>query len=301
MRKRLGFGLLIFCIWLGGQGFTAQSAGSGSAQILLIDVGQGDAALLQDPDGFDVLIDGGPTQAGAAVVGYLRGHTDKTIDVILISHPHEDHIGGLLAVLQASDLVVGQILYNGYPGATQTWANLMALASARAIPLTVIQFPAEVHWGRLNAYILNPAPGLSNPAANEASMVVRIDYDRTRFLFPGDIGQSTEATVVARATPVQADVLKVAHHGSAYSTSSAFLAAVQPTLAVISVGASNSYGHPAPNTLARLAVAGVRVWRTDRSGTLLLTSDGATVTFPPLPFAIKIFVPVALHLAAQTP
>jgi hypothetical protein len=145
--------------------------------------------------------------------------------------------------------------------------------------MTPAQFPAEYTWGSLKAYILNPAPGMVNPAQNDASVVARIDYQANRFLFPGDISSPIEATVVARQTPVAADVLKVAHHGSASSSSAAFLAAVHPMEEVISVG-PNSYGHPAPETLARLAAAGAKIWRTDRSGTILVTSDGVTVTFP---------------------
>ncbi len=101
-------------------------------------------------------------------------------------------------------------------------------------------------------------------------------------MFPADISSSIEATVVARQTPVAADVLKVGHHGSAYSSSPAFLSAVQPTYAVISVGV-NSYGHPAPATLARLSSAGIQLWRTDQDGTIIVTSDGTSLQLPDRP------------------
>ena len=292
MRKGLLLLLTLAAALLGAAILPAQSSGSGTSQVSYIDVGQGDAALIQDPGGFDVLIDGGPSAAGPAVVAYVRGHTDLSLEVVLISHPDADHIGGLIALLQASDITVVQILYNGYPGSTQTWKNLVALAEGRAIPMVVTQFPAELHWGQFDAYILNPAAGLSNPETNDASIVARVDYNATRFLFTGDISGTVEATVVARATPLAADVLKVGHHGSSSSSSAPFLAAVKPTAGVISVGAGNSYGHPAADTLARLSAANIQVWRTDQAGTVLMTSDGTTVTFPARSLTIQLFLPM---------
>jgi competence protein ComEC len=299
MPRRLFISLLASLLVL-AFALPVHSSGNGSAQISYIDVAQGDSALVQDPSGFDVLIDGGPTEAGPAVVDYIRTHSDKTIDVLLISHPHEDHIGGLLDVLQANDITITQILY-AYPGSTQTWTNLVALANARSIPMTVTTFPAVLHWGQFDAYILNPAPGLTDPDPNDSSLVARIDYNQTRFLFPGDISATAEATVVARQTPVASDVLKVAHHGSAYSSSQTFLSAVQPTAGVISVGTGNTYGHPAGSTLARLAADNIRVWRTDQSGTVLMTSDGLSVTFPTQDLSVKVFLPLVQRQLADTP
>jgi len=275
-----------------------RSAPDGSAQISFIDVGQGDAALLQDSLGTDILIDGGPSAAGPGVVAYLRSHTDHAIDVILVTHADADHAGGLVSVLQASDLSVGALYYNGYPGSTQTWANLASQAAARGLALQPAHFPAEYAWGEFDVYILNPAPGLANPEQNDASVVARIDFHSSRLLFPGDIGAQVEAAVIARQTPVAADVLKVAHHGSATSSSAAFLAAVQPDYAVISVG-KNSYGHPAPATLTRLADAGAQIWRTDQAGTILVTSDGLSLRFPNQP-GFWLFMP-SLAASASLP
>jgi len=249
------------------------------SQITFINVGQGDSALLQDPNGFDVLIDGGPASAGANVVSYLRSQNIDSLEVIVSTHADADHVGGLVTVLQASDISVGVIYFNGYPGSTLTWNNFVNLANARSIPMLPAQFPAELTWGNFNAYILNPASGLVNPEQNDASVVARIDYLDTRFLFTGDIDSTIEATVVARQTPVAADVLKVAHHGSAYSSSPSFLNAVHPAEGIISVG-MNSYGHPAPETLERLSAASIRVWRTDRQGSILVDSDGFLISMP---------------------
>ncbi len=269
-----------------------RSAPSGNAQVTYLNVGQGDSALLQDALGTDILIDGGPASAGANVVAYLRAHTDKNLEAVIVSHPDADHSAGVISVLQASDIAVAVIYYSGYPGATQTWANLVNQAAARSIPMLPAQFPAVYHWGEFDAYILNPASGLANPAPNDAAIVARVDFKASRFMFPADISSTIEATVVARQTPVASDVLKVGHHGSAYSSSPAFLSAVQPTYAVISVGANNSYGHPAAATLARLSSAGIQLWRTDQDGTISVTSDGASLQFPDRPHGgYTLFLP----------
>lgn len=274
--------VLILLLLLAAATPAGQSAPSGTAQISYINVGQGDSALLQDSFGTDILIDGGPGSAGPTVIDYIRSHTDRTLEAVIISHADSDHSGGVLSLLQASDVAVTVIYFNGYPGSTQTWNNLVSQAAARDIPMRPAQFPSVYRWGEFSAYILNPAPGLSNPDQNDVSVVARIDFNSKRFLFPGDINSTIEATVVARQTPVAADVLKVAHHGSASSSSAAFLAAVHPTYGVISVG-KNSYGHPTAATLTRLAEAGIQIWRTDQAGTILVTSDGATIQFPGQP------------------
>jgi competence protein ComEC len=143
----------------------------------------------------------------------------------------------------------------------------------------------------MTAHILNPVSGLGNPETNDASVVVLLDHGQNHFLFTGDIDGTIEATVVARGTPVTADVLKVAHHGSKYSSSAVFLSAVNPNEAVISVG-NNSYGHPAAETIARLLAAGARVWRTDINGTIVITSDGVTYTVEPS--TVYIYLPLVI-------
>ena len=279
MKKRLFLAWLVLAILFAMPSLHAQSDTPAISRITFINVGQGDAALLQDPNGFDVLIDGGPSSAGANVVSSLRSQNIDSLEVILSTHADADHVGGLVTVLQAEDISVGVIYYNGYPGSTITWDNFVSLANTRSITMLPAQFPGELTWGNFKAYILNPASGLANPEQNDASVVARIDYQDTQFLFTGDIDSTVEATVVARQTPVAADVLKVAHHGSAYSSSTSFLNAVHPAEGIISVGV-NSYGHPAPETLDRLAAVNIRVWRTDQQGSILVSSDGFLISMP---------------------
>ena len=143
----------------------------------------------------------------------------------------------------------------------------------------------------MKVYVLNPAAGLTNPETNDASVVLRIDYGSVKYLFTGDIDATIEATVVARQTPVASQVLKVAHHGSNYSSSNLFLAAVQPKEGVISVG-PNSYGHPGAETIQRLGDVGARIWRTDQSGNITVYSNGSTYAVDGPLADFMIFLPV---------
>jgi competence protein ComEC len=237
-------------------------------------VGQGDSALIQAPDQEDILIDGGPVSAGPTVAAYLISQNIDDIDVLVASHNDADHIGGLTDVLN-SGIPVNAVVFNGEAATTTAYLNFENALKAHGLTPTPAAFGQEYVWGQLSADVLNPHTPLDGDQ-NEDSIVLLLTYDQVRFLFPGDIGSSTEGTLLAEGTPVAADVLKVAHHGSKYSSSAAFLAAVKPKYAVISVG-PNGYGHPAPETLARLAAAGARIYRTDRQGTIVLLSDGQTV------------------------
>ena len=261
-----------------------------------INVGEGDSALIQDGNGFDVLIDGGVTAAGPTVDQFLHDHGVTKLDIMLASHADADHIGGLISVLKDLSITTNAVLYNGYPGTTTTWNNFEAAVTGRGLSLTPVQFPSVQTWGGMTAYILNPASGLTNPDTNDASVVVRLDYGNIRELFTGDISGTIETTVVARQTPLAADILKVPHHGSAYSSSAAFLAAVHPHVAVISVG-PNTYGHPSPDTISRLQAAGATVYRTDLLGNITAFSDGASYSMYPSPEPIPgagVFLPLIL-------
>ena len=268
------------------------SASTNAVEVSFINVGQGGAALLSDGNGFDVLIDGAKASAGPTVVAYLRERGVDDIEVMVASHAHADHIGGLIDVLELADIPVEAVLYNGYPGTTQTWHTFATAVANEGLSLTPAQYPATYTWGLMTAYVLNPAPGLSDPEQNDVSVVILVKHGQVDFIFTGDISSNVEATVMARATPPgpQAEILKVSHHGSKYSSSDSFLAAVQPDVAVISVGA-NPYGHPADETLQRLAAAGARILRTDIDGTIVIVSDG--VEYETRLSIYHIFLPMA--------
>lgn len=243
----------------------------------IINVGQGDSILVRDGNGFDVLIDGGKPDAGPVVLAYLRNLGITDIDVMVASHSDSDHIGGLISVLQADDIIIHEVLYNGYPGDTVTWNNFVSAVASDGLVLNTINFPSDLTWGSMQAHVLNPESGLINPESNDASIVIRLDYGTVNYLFTGDISSTIESTIIARETPIASEILKVAHHGSSYSTSDYFLTYADPSISAISVG-PNSYGHPSDLTIDRLINSGSQVFRTDQSGNITITSDGTTYT-----------------------
>ena len=215
--------LVLLVVGLSAISVLAYAAPNQNLQVSFINVGQGDSALIRDSNGFDVLIDGGKSSAGPTVVAYLREQGVDDIDVMVASHADSDHIGGLIDVLDATDIPVESVIYSGYPGDTLTWSNFVSAVASEGITLTVAQFPITYTWGETTAHILNPETGLVNPETNDVSVVVLLEHGNNRFLFPGDIDSTIEATVVARGTPVAADILKVPHHGSNYSSSDVIL------------------------------------------------------------------------------
>jgi beta-lactamase superfamily II metal-dependent hydrolase len=231
---------------------------------------------VRGPDGFDLLIDGGEATAGPGVAAYLRQEGVDDIEVMLASHNDADHIGGLVYVLGLEDIPVRQVLYNGYPADSDVFRTFATAAALEGAPLEAAQVPISYTWGVARAYILNPLAGLPGEVnQNNASVVALLAYGEQKFLFPGDLEASGEQQLLLRGTPVAADVLKVAHHGSDSSTTLQFLQAVRPTDAVISVG-QNTYGHPAVEVISRLKAAGVRVWRTDENWNIWITTDGGS-------------------------
>ncbi len=268
--------------------------GAATLQITYINVGQGDSILLRDPNGFTILIDGGKTTAGPTVVNYAKSLGISSLDVIVATHADADHIGGLITVLQDHSIAVHRILYNGYAGSTATWNNFVTALIGRGLTLEAAQFPETMHLGAMTIWVMNPASGLGSPETNDASVVMKVIYGSKAFLFTGDISSTIEATVIARNTPLAADVLKVAHHGSAYSSSPNFLASVQPDEAVISVG-TNSYGHPSAGTILRLEAVGARVWRTDQDGNIIVNSDGFIYTIPSDIPIFDLFIPMVVR------
>jgi beta-lactamase superfamily II metal-dependent hydrolase len=286
--------VILFCACLGLLIYLSQAATSQtySIQVSFIDVGEGDAALIQNSDGYNILIDGGKASAGSTVVAYLRNNGVFSLDAMVASHPDSDHIGGLITVLEATDITVDTVIYNGYPGDTQTWIDFVTAVENEGLTLTMAQFPGEIHWGTTTVYILNPTSGLINPEPNAASLVLLLDHNEVETLFTGDIDGTVETEIIARGTPIAADLLKVPHHGSNTSTSIELLNAVKPQDSMISVG-PNPYGHPGAETLARLLESGTNIWRTDINGTIIVTSsDGSSYQVIPLIGLEKFFLPM---------
>jgi beta-lactamase superfamily II metal-dependent hydrolase len=260
--------------------------------VAFLDVGQGDATLIRDGNGFDILVDGGRKGASDYIIDYMKLAGVDDLEIVLATHADRDHIGGLIAIIERNEIPVESVYYNGYPGTTQTWIEFSDAVTTAGLSLIQTQYPDTYSWGGITVLVLNPVAGMVNPEQNEASIVLRIDYAQTSVLLPADIDSRVEDKLPNRAATLQADILKIAHHGSKHSTSETFLDAVLPQEAIISVGL-NSYGHPAVETISRLDASGVGIWRTDAIGTILLSTDGESIEMLPkltyLPFTSFTF------------
>lgn len=253
---------------------TAGVSESGSFTIHFIDVGQADSALVTC-DGHSMLIDGGNADDSNLVYSVLQRETKGHLDYVIGTHAHEDHIGGLSGAFEADTADVTFCPVTEYD--SKAFRNFKARADERGGGITVPEVGDTFTLGEATVTVVavNSVP----EDTNNTSIVIRIVYGDTSFLFTGDAEQETEEKILESGQDIESTVLKVGHHGSNTSTSQTFLDAVSPTYAVISCGKDNSYGHPHSETLAKLASAGVEVFRTDELGDIYCTSDGTEVTF----------------------
>ena len=235
-----------------------------------LNVGQGDCALIVC-DGEAMLIDGGPSSASQMVYSYIRQQVEE-LDVVIATHPHDDHIGGLSAALNA--VPVGVIYSPVSEWNSTCWANLVKYAKGQGTPIVVPSEGDLISLGSAVVSIIHCWPEAWEE--NDMSIVLRMDYGETSFLFTGDAEIMSEEMMLSDEMSLQADVLKVAHHGSRYSSSPEFLAAVRPEWAVISCGEGNAYGHPHEDVLQALSQA--TVLRTDQLGAIVFHSDGVALS-----------------------
>ena len=246
-------------------------------------MGQGDAAVLESPSGKVLLIDtGGISHDGdddegrRVVAPYLRQRGINRIDVILLSHPHADHIGGAKSLLERFG--VGLLMDNGQDLDSAVVTPILEAVKRKGTLYQQAQRGQELNLGDgVILHILAPTEKAVSDRINDASMVVRVEYGRTAFLFTGDAEASEEAEIVRSGQTLGSDVLKVGHHGSRTSSTASFLTAVHPKIAVISVGARNLYGHPNSEVLDRLSGLGTHIFRTDKKGAVTCFSNGITL------------------------
>ncbi len=248
-----------------GNGSTPPS--SNSLEVHFIDVGQGDSVLIDLGD-TEVLIDGGGRAPG--VVAYLNDIVDGNLEVIVATHPHADHIGGLIAVLQA--FTVEQVWLTGDTSTSQTYGDFMNSVQAESAQVKAVDRGDVLVVGELSFTVLDPAT-LSG-STNNQSIVLSLTYGDIVFLFTGDAEQQAESSMLSAGILSDIDILKVGHHGSHSSSSLPFLNTVKPEIAVYMAGTSNSYGHPHDETIDVLCSIGADIYGTDVHGDIVITTDG---------------------------
>lgn len=253
---------------------SANAANPDVMEVHYMNVGQGDATLVTC-GGHAMLIDAGDDTKGTAIQNYLQKQKIKSLDYLILTHPDADHIGGAPVIITKFN--IDKVFVSDYEKDTKTYRKLIQALDDKRLKYMTPAVGSEYALGTATITILAPNDKYDNP--NDASIACVIQNGNNRFLFTGDAGENAEKDMLDNGEKLTADVYKVGHHGSKYSSSKEFMKAVKPSYAVISCGEGNEYGHPHAEVLNKLRADGIEVFRTDESGTIVASSDGKKITF----------------------
>jgi len=275
--------ILVFALLLAGctsngthYGPVLNQSTTGDFRAYFLDVGQGDSSVILFRDKV-ILIDAGDTDQGDTVVRALQDLGVRKIDLLVATHPHADHIGGMQAIL--ANFKVGKVLDSGLPTSSSLYEKFLATIDREQIPYIVADRGQTIDIDpALQILVLSPPKERIGADLNTNSIILRVSYGTVNLLYTGDATAPAEDALVKSGYPLDAHVLKVGHHGSSGASSVAFLSRVNPQVAILSLGKGNDYGHPHRETLERLNAAGPTVFRTDTDGTIRVESDGNTIS-----------------------
>ncbi|HAJ44627.1 hypothetical protein A3K33_01780 [Candidatus Azambacteria bacterium RIFOXYC1_FULL_41_20] len=253
-----------------------QSA-TNNLEVNFFDVGQGDSMLIKTPLGQAVLIDGGPDDKILGKLGERLSPIDKKIDIVLLTHPHADHVTGLIEVLKryAVDLVI----LNGAYLATDNYNQFLNAVRDNGAEVLIAEAGEAIHFDKNLEFDIIAAEGggtTNGSDANETSIVGKLIYKDFSIMFMGDAPAKIENEIMVYGDGLKSDIIKVGHHGSKYSSFPIFLKMVAPKAGIIEVAAKNLYGHPSPAALNRFAMAGINIFQTGKNGDIRVLSDGFT-------------------------
>lgn len=251
-------------------------------EVDFLNVGQGDSELVKTPFGQNILIDGGPDASVLKSLGAKLPWWERTIDLMILTHPHDDHVAGLVEVLNRYQ--VKKIIFTAVNYSSPAYDSWLKSVADKKIPTVIIDRPQTIKLGEgCNLEILYPRQPIYGQGVedlNNSSIVARLGYKQMKFLFMGDAEVKVEEELMKENVDLRAQVIKVSHHGSDTASSEEFLNKVQPEVAVISVG-KNDFGLPSLRVIKRLERLGTKVLRTDEKGTIAISSDGAGVEILP--------------------
>ncbi|MBC1542786.1 ComEC/Rec2 family competence protein [Listeria cossartiae] len=275
MKKGILNILLVFALITGISvpGSIQAEAAAPTIKVHFIDVGQGDAIYIKAPSGEDILIDAGNKGKGKIVVNYLKKLKVQDIDIMIASHSDADNIGGLPEVMNS--IKVKSLYAPNSTNTTAAYKDFVNTAKKKKLAIKTAKAGVKLPVKGVNAQFVGPVKTYGKTDRNNWSAVLHVAYKKNTFLFTGDAQTKAETDMIKAKKTLRADVLKVSTQGSKTATSQAFVNVVKPKYAIISVG-KNGYGHPTSQTVSRLTKAKAKVYRTDRSKTIVVTGNGST-------------------------
>lgn len=271
--------LILILTLLCSQQFTSlynkTNSNSNYLTVYFIDVGQGDCILV-NVNGYNLLIDSGPSSARKSLLGYLDKLSISKFDYVIATHPHEDHIGNMDAIIRKYH--IGKFLAPKVTASTLTFENMVTALNDKNLKISVISTGSNsINLGKETSIMFYTLPNLNtDDELNLYSPIIKLTYKNISFLFTGDAELKNEEFLIKNEINLRSHILKIGHHGSSSSTCEAFLNSVNPKVAIISVGSNNKYGHPAASTLNLLKNYHIKLYRTDLLGTIILKSDGSS-------------------------
>lgn len=243
----------------------------GELNVYFIDVGQADCIYVNQGD-YNMLIDAGNNEDGERLVSYFNSLNITEFNYVIGTHPHEDHIGGMDDVI--NNFTIDNYYMPDKLSTSKTFEDVLDALESNNLTYHVPEKGEQFNLGDALVTVIYAGDDTSD--TNDSSIVLKLTYGEVNFLFTGDATSNVEEQIIS--DDISSDVLKVAHHGSNYSSSDDFLDAVSPDYAVISVGENNSYNHPSESTLEKLSSRNIKVYRTDQDGTIIFTTDGSTIS-----------------------
>lgn len=253
---------------------SAATGKNGELQVHFIDVGQGDAILVQSPSGENMLVDAGDNDYGSQVVNYLHSQGVKELDIVVGTHPHADHIGGLDTVINS--IPVKNIYLPQVTHTSRSFEDVLLAVKSKGLKINTARAGITIPFKGVQSKFIAPVEEKYEDL-NNYSAVIKLNYGLKSFLLTGDAEHESENQMLASGADLKTTVLKIGHHGSSSSTGYNFLKAAAPEYAVIMLGKDNPYGHPHRETLSRLTAAGIKIYRTDRNGNIVISTDGKNI------------------------
>ena len=265
---------LLYCLQFTSL-YNKTNSNSNYLTVYFIDVGQGDCILV-NVNGYNLLIDSGPSSARKSLLGYLDKLSISKFDYVIATHPHEDHIGNMDAIIRKYH--IGKFLAPKVTSSTLTFENMVTALNDKNLKISVISTGSNsINLGKETSIMFYTLPNLNtDDELNLYSPIIKLTYKNISFLFTGDAELKNEEFLIKNEINLRSHILKIGHHGSSSSTCEAFLNSVNPKVAIISVGSNNKYGHPAASTLNLLKKYHAKIYRTDLLGNIIIKSDGSS-------------------------